>query len=567
MVVMRTADPLVYDAHAHGLTGDGTTNDQPALTALVDTLGAAFAADGRPRTIHCPPGAYSIQDDGVRWRNGVSLTGSGPAATRFLLSNPRKPTSPTPLAFFTTRDHDAGRDNHIADCTFAHFEIDGSGVTLPAYDVNAKGLFLQYVLRGRFHDLFIHDTGATGFGCDFLQDTVVDDVLAVHCGRLNNGEEMGGAGIGIGIGGWGDTERLTITSCTTVGNGTNGIFVELQKRRWTPPRGIRIIGCHAQANRFGISDWGADGLIVSACTMTGNHQAGYDVSALGTSSVAGRGGIVTGCVIDGNIWDGVAIGNTPGPYTLDGNRISRNGRYGYWQHGLGPSGLQDRADALGVARLPGNAAHPAADVAITGNDIWGNALDGIFIDSPVLDACIAGNRLRGNGRQAAPEAHGGGATASYTRLSLHDTAADWPPGGHTGKMVAAGAQQAIVVANTATELYLAPVRPGAATAWPEGTPPHGTRFRLPDSPEARAGITLAAATDTPTVRDNRAWDRQEPRTQTHGLRITGAGSCGSGRVHDNDLEGNAVAAAAFDTPPTGGSWHHNLGLDDRQPVS
>lgn len=193
-----------------------------------------------------------------------------------------------PLATFTTRDHGAGRDNHIADCTFAHFEIDGSGVTLPAYDVNAKGLFLQYVLRGRFHDLYIHDTGATGFGCDFLQDTVVDGVLAVHCGRLNNGEEMGGAGIGIGIGGWGDTERLTITGCSTVGNGTNGIFVELQKRRWTPPRGIRIIGCHAQGNRFGISDWGADGLIVSACTMTANHQAGYDVSALGTSSVAGR---------------------------------------------------------------------------------------------------------------------------------------------------------------------------------------------------------------------------------------------------------------------------------------
>jgi hypothetical protein len=187
---MRTADPLVYDAHAHGLAGDGTTNDQPALAALVDTLGAAYAADGQQRTILCPAGTYSIQDEGVRWRTGVSLIGSGPAATRFVLSNPRQPTSPTPLACFTTREHDAGRDNHIADCTFAHFEIDGSGVTLPEYDVNAKGLFLQYVLRGRFHDLYIHDTGATGFGCDFLQDTVVDDVLAVHCGRLNNGEEM-----------------------------------------------------------------------------------------------------------------------------------------------------------------------------------------------------------------------------------------------------------------------------------------------------------------------------------------------------------------------------------------
>ncbi|WP_327011753.1 right-handed parallel beta-helix repeat-containing protein [Dactylosporangium sp. NBC_01737] len=558
---MRTADPLVYDAHAHGLAGNGTTNDQPALAALVESLGAAYAADGRPRTIRCPAGTYSIQDEGVRWRNGVSLIGAGAAATCFTLSNPERPTAPTPLATFTTRDHGAGRDNHIADCTFAHFEIDGSGVTLPAYDVNAKGLFLQYVLRGRFHDLYIHDTGATGFGCDFLQDTVVDGVLAVHCGRLNNGEEMGGAGIGIGIGGWGDTERLTITGCSTVGNGTNGIFVELQKRRWTPPRGIRIIGCHAQGNRFGISDWGADGLIVSACTMTANHQAGYDVSALGTSSVAGRGGIVTGCVIDGNVWDGVAIGNTTGPYTVDGNRISRNGRYGYWQHSLGPSGLADRADALGVARLAGSAEHPAADIAVTGNDIWGNALDGVLIDSPVLDVCVAGNRVRSNGLQAAPGSDGGGATVSYTRLTMRDTAAKWLPDGHTGKMVAAGGQQAIVVANTATELILAPVRPGAATAWPEGTPPRETRYRLPDAPSVRAGITLAAAALAPTVRDNRAWDRGPHPTQTHGLRITGDGTCEAGRVHGNDLADNAVAPTAFDTAPVGGCWYHNLGID------
>lgn len=174
--------------------------------------------------------------------------------------------------------------------------------------------------------------------------------------------------------------------------------------------------------------------------------------------------------------------------------------------------------------------------------------------------------MRGNGRQASPGATGGGTTVSYARLSVRDTAADWLPDGHTGKMVAAGGQQAVVVANAATELVLAPVRPGAATAWPEGTPPRGTRFQLPDAPAARAGITLAAPAQSPTVRDNRAWDRHEPRTQTHGLRITAGGSCESGRVHDNDLEGNAVAAAAFDTAPAGGTWYHNHGLDGGVPA-
>jgi hypothetical protein len=540
-----SADPFVYNARDHGLAGDGITNDQPALQALVDALGAAYAIDGQPRTIYCPSGAYSIQDEGTIWRSGISLIGAGPAATRFALANPGNLISPTPLAFFTIREHGADRDNHIADCTFARFEIDGSGVILPTYDVLAKGLGLQYVLRGHFHDLYIHDTPASGFGCDFLQDTFVDNLLVVHCGRLENGEWMGGAGIGIGTGGWGSMERLTVTACTTVRNGTNGIFVELQKSYWTPTRGIRIIGCHSEGNRFGISDWGADGLIVSACTMTANHQAGYDISSLGTSSVAGRGGIVTGCVIEDNVWDGAAIGNTPGPYTFRGNRISRNGRYGYWQH-----------------NLAGGDQEAAAGMIIDGNEIWDNALDGILVDSALTDPAIAGNRMRNNGRQAEPAFSGGGETVSYTSLSLVDTAADWSPSGHIGKWVTAGAQQAIVMGNSATELALAPVRPGATTAWPEGTPPPGAPYRLPNAPDTRAGITLAAAIQCPTIHDNRAWDNQARKTQTHGLRITESGTCESGRVHDNDLEGNAIEAADFDTAPSGGYWHHNLGIED-----
>ncbi|NJC71341.1 right-handed parallel beta-helix repeat-containing protein [Planosporangium thailandense] len=538
------ADPFVYNARAHGLAGDGTTNDQPALQRLVDRLGAAYAADGQPRTIYCPSGAYSIRDEGTVWRSGVSLIGAGARATRFALSNPGRITSPTPLAYFTAREHGADRDNHLADCTFAHFEIDGSGVILPSYNVLAKGLGLQYVLRGRFHDLYIHDTPATGFGCDFLQDTFVDNLLVVHCGRLENYEWMGGAGLGIGIGGWGATERLTITACTAVRNGTNGVFFELQQRDWAPPSGIRVIGCHAEGNRFGISDWGADGLVVSACTMIANHQAGYDVSALGTTHVAGRGGIVTGCVIEDNCWDGVAVGNTPGPYNFFGNRISRNGRYGYWQH-----------------NLAGGAQVSAANLVVECNEFWDNALDGILIDSLLSDPSVTDNRVRDNGRRAEPRSAGGGRTVSYTPRSLVDTAADWRPDGHRGKWITAGGQQAIVMGNSATELTLAPRRPGATTAWPEGTPVPGARYRIPDSPTVRAGITLAAATYRPTIHSNRVWDSQPHQTQTHGLHVTGSGTCESGRVYENDLEGNGVAPVLFDTAPSGGHWYHNFGLD------
>jgi hypothetical protein len=488
----------VYDAREHGLAGDGVTNDQPALAALVDRLGDACAKDRRQRVIAVPPGDYRIQDVATVWRSGVSLVGAGMGATRFLLANPGAPGSPTPLMWFTTAQHGAGRDNYLADCTFASFEIDGSEMRLDTYDVLAKGMGLQYVLRGRFRDLYIHDTPATGFGCDFLQDTVVDAVLAERCGRIDTREQPGGAGIGIGVGGWGTSERLTVTACTARGNATSGIFLELQREYWPPPRGIRITACHAEDNQFGISDWGADGLVVTGCTMLGNHEAGFDISAQGTSAVAGRGGMVVNCVIDGNIRDGIGIGNTPGPYTICDSRISANGRYGYWEHSLG-HGYQG----------------PAVDLVLDGNSIRDNALDGIRVDAGIDHSAFTRNRIRNNGRRAAPAAAGGGTGVSYGDLTVTDETARWRPDGHRGKPLTVGEEQAVVLFNTSTTLALAPRRPGAGTAWRSGRPADGAPYRLPDPPRRRAGITLDAPVGVLDLDGNRIWDDQDEPSQTH----------------------------------------------------
>ncbi|WP_416903342.1 right-handed parallel beta-helix repeat-containing protein [Micromonospora echinospora] len=535
-----SAAPLWCDAREFGLRGDGVTNDQSALAALVDRLGEAYAADGQPRVIHCPPGSYSIRDAGTVWRSGVSLVGAGPAATRFLLSNEGNRADPTPLAFWTTVQHGADRDRHIADCTFADFEIDGSGVATADYNYLAKGLGLQYVVRGVFRNLYIHHTGATGLGCDFLQDSLVDGVVAVGCGRLDNGQQMGGAGIGIGVGGWGGVERCTIANCTTVGNGTNGIFLELQKDYWTRPRGYRIVGCHSEGNRFGISDWGVDGLIVSACTLIGNLEAGFDVSANGTAGVAGRGGIVSDCVIDGNVLDGISMGNTPGPYTVRGNRISGNGAYGYHEHDLGHGYTG-----------------PASGVTIDGNELWDNGLDAIRIDRPMADLTVTGNRIRNNGRRCAA-ATGGGGSVRYDHRSVTDPDARWPVDGHRGKVVWVGTRRAVVIGNTRTELTLAELRPDTTTGWNEDVPPPGAAYDLPAAPPTRAGIAVNAEVDSATVWGNRIWDNRAEPTQTHGLWITERGSCVSCRVEDNDLARNAVAALRLDNPPTGGQWHRNL---------
>src|SRR5512138_2551762 len=77
----------VCNARERGLVGNGRANDQPALAALVESLGRECAKDGRPRVIYCPPGEYLIADATTVWKSGVSLTGAGPGATRFVLAN------------------------------------------------------------------------------------------------------------------------------------------------------------------------------------------------------------------------------------------------------------------------------------------------------------------------------------------------------------------------------------------------------------------------------------------------------------------------------------------------
>ncbi|MEV0429010.1 right-handed parallel beta-helix repeat-containing protein [Micromonospora sp. NPDC050495] len=537
--------PLLADAREHGLTGDGRTNDQPALAALVDRLGDAYAADGRARMIYCPPGVYSIRDAGTVWRSGVSLIGAGPGATRFVLGNPGNRADPTPLAFYTADLHGASPERHLAYCTFADFEIDGSDVATAQYNPLAKGLGLQFVVRGLFRNLYIHHTGATGLGCDFLQDCLIDGVLVAGCGRMDNGTEMGGAGIGIGVGGWGSVERANVVNCSAVGNATSGIFFELPIEGGLRPRGIRVIGCHAEGNRFGISDWGANGLIVSACTMNGNTDAGFQVSAKGTTATAGRGGLLSDCVIDANLRDGVSIGNTPGPYTVRGNRISGNGRYGYHQRSMG-------AERHAYAR----------EMVIDGNDFYGNSLDAIRIDQPVRDAIITGNRIRANGRQCAPAGGGRGDSVRYDEKTVVDRGANWPEDGHRGKTLRVADRVAVVAANDANQLHLAPNRPDAATAWSGDTPPAGCPYELPAPPATRAGITINAPMDSATIRGNRIWDSHDPTTQTHGIWITEQGSCVDCRVEENDLAGNGRGPLRLDTPPIGGRWDRNHGDDD-----
>jgi hypothetical protein len=485
-----------HNALEHGLLGNGSANDQPALAALVERLGREVARDHRPRVIYCPPGEYLIADATTVWRSGVSLVGAGAGATRFLLANAGNPSQPVALARFTEQMDGASAKNHLSDCSFMNLEVDGSRVQLPKYDPHAKALDLQYMMRAMFRDLYLHDCGGTGLGCDHLQDATIQGVIAERCGRLNSGKDPGGAGIGIGIGGWGGVERLDIIDCICTGNARHGIFVELQQGKPARPRGIKILGTHCVDNRYGISDWGADGLVVVSCILCDNHEVGFDVSSEGTAGVAGSGGLLADCVIDGNGRDGVSIGNTQGPYTVRGNRISQNGRHGYYEHNI-------KDDAT-----------PARELAIEGNEIWMNAVDGVHLGAPTIDASVVRNRIRNNGRRVEGAASRRGEGVTYSEFAIRDTQARWQPDGHKGKTVLVAGQAALIATNTDQELRLFPSRPGSRSAWAKGRPEDGTLYLIKDeAPPVPAGVRIAAPTRNAWVRDNRVWDNQERPTQ------------------------------------------------------
>src|SRR5256885_11437546 len=64
----------VCNAREHGLVGNGGTNDQPALAALVERLRRGFARDHPPPVDYVPPGDTPTSHRGTGWERGGFLT-------------------------------------------------------------------------------------------------------------------------------------------------------------------------------------------------------------------------------------------------------------------------------------------------------------------------------------------------------------------------------------------------------------------------------------------------------------------------------------------------------------
>ena len=370
------------------------TDNSAALQASIKALSTAGGG-----TLQLPAGRYLLATPLVP-ASAVALVGEG-SGLSILMPQGRAG------AFFGTFSATAP----LADVRFENLEIDGSCQSLDSgpYTSGIKGIYANYIVRGVFRNLYIHDTGATGLGVDYLAQSTIAQVTAVNCGRLNDGTQHGGAGIGIGTGGFPSAdglsrEPLTIAHCTAIRNKRFGIFVERQSA--VASIGTRIISCYAENNGIGIVDAGNAGLVVDGCVMVGNVGAGFSVSGGSVNVALGYDGMVSNCVIEQNGMHGIYY---------DGRILPANGTYTFHNNHIASNTLN------GIRIEIGTNGGPTPNITISDNDIHDNTAIGVQVSNrPVLtDLVISGNRIYNNGQRTITGAQQGlRLDNSITRLKI-----------------------------------------------------------------------------------------------------------------------------------------------------
>jgi hypothetical protein len=273
---------------------------------------------------------------------------------------------------------------------FQDFEMDCTAQT----GLN-KAIFIQWLRRCRFEHLYIHQAGATGLGCDFLVDCLLDDIFADSCGAAGSGSSGGCAGVGIGTYQASDWYgALTLRSIVSRNNKRAGIFFETQtvSAGTALQEGVKVLAADCSYNGdHGIGDAGCTGLEVIGGHSHHNGGNGFCVYA-GTisSGTPGDEGLVTGLDSHDNTGIGFYFDGSsklPGSYTLRGVKARSNGTYG----------IQVFDTATGTQ----------ARFTVQDSDCELNGKAGIAVigsSSTVDQVQLIGNRLRANGQNGAASA-------------------------------------------------------------------------------------------------------------------------------------------------------------------
>lgn len=228
--------------------------------------------------------------------NGVRVVGSGMFGT--VLETPGNVS-----AFqFIGSSTDYLTDFHISDLS-----IDASAQA-GGYIDTMKCIFIQYADYCSFQRLYLHDSYATVFGCDWPSHVTVEDCYFVNGGRgtsLAIGDGGNGLGCLIGDGAGSSTAKewlIRVSRCTALNCEDIGFLIEAGS---APPanivEGVVFTDCYAaQCGIAGFMDAGSYGAVFQGCNAVSNTGDGFAVShgdkPDGAAFVPGGHGVFSACL-------------------------------------------------------------------------------------------------------------------------------------------------------------------------------------------------------------------------------------------------------------------------------
>ncbi len=340
------------------------SDDAAALSALYVTVNAAGGGN-----IVLPAGSICAQTTGIQVQSGVTMIESEDRPVIKWIS-PYGDMVTGALYGLT-----GSASNTYKHVDVKNVEFDGRSATQSTYNVAGKALYIKYVEDSTFQNIYAHDYPATCIGTDFLKNVHIQNNTVENCGENAFGN-IGGSGIGIGVGNIGQGERFWIQNNLAINNMNYGIFTETQISATTNyPRAI-ISGNYCYATRTNskcIGDCGMQGTIISNNSTFAPNTGGTNnitgialdngtlgasgstnVSVIGNSVVGGNTGIL--------VSEGTLTGTaTPTNDLISGNTVRSNGG----------NGISIAAGASGGYVIDG--------MNVVGNSVSNSGNDGIVL--------------------------------------------------------------------------------------------------------------------------------------------------------------------------------------------
>jgi hypothetical protein len=365
-------------------------------------------------TVIIPTGIYNITNSIVP-RNNLTLMGQGVGKT-ILYGNPKE--SGTPGSFIETLKT---ANSPLMNFRLEALEINGLEQDNSSYNSGIKGVYIQYMIKPVFKDLYIHDTVATCLGVDFLDGGLIDNVFVENCGTPG---EIGSNGIGIGTNGWA-REPLIITNSQAQFVANKGIMVEEQDEGLTAnAQDVIISNSISLFNDDGFAISGTGETVLANVISANNTDNGLVVAATTFNNVGASRVIITGSQFNNNKDNGIYFSgsqNYSNPdiseLIIDASIISQNRLEGIYADGSDikiSNSIIKGNNASGIELFRSKS-------SVIGNTISENKKQGIHVYSTnaavnLTDILISDNMILDNGV--------GGATSSDDAIAIETSAAN-----------------------------------------------------------------------------------------------------------------------------------------------